>query len=410
MNPLFEGKRILLGISGSIAAYKAVYLASSLTKSGAEVDVILTKAAQEFITPLAFQSVTGRRAFVDQDLWSSQGHVLHIGLAKAADIYVIAPITANTIAKLAHGFGDNLLTLTALAANCPVLIAPAMDGGMYLHSATQKNLEILYDRCVIIVGPAEGHLASGLNGVGRMLEPEEIFGYIRQTLAKGGSLCGKKVIITAGGTQERIDPVRVITNRSSGKQGFALAQAALDLGAEVELISAPVHLDTPMGAKRINVETAQEMLETVKNSISNADVLIMAAAVADFRPKSPAQEKIKKLNGIPTIQLETTPDILNTVVELKREKKWSLITVGFAAESQRLLENARHKLETKTLDMIVANDISIKDSGFNVDTNRVTIINADGSAEPLPLLRKDQVAFEIIKRISSLLSNREISN
>jgi len=407
MNPLFEGKRILVGITGSIAAYKAVYLASSLTKAGAEVDVILTKAAQEFIKPLAFQSVTGRRSYVDQDLWSSQGYVLHIGLAKAADIYVIAPITANTIAKFAHGFGDNLLTLTALAANCSLLIAPAMDGGMYLHPANQQNLEILRERGTIVAGPTEGHLASGLSGVGRMLEPEEILGYIRQTLAKDGPLSGKKVIITAGGTQERIDPVRVITNRSSGKQGFALAQAALDLGAEVGLITAPVHLNTPTGAKRINVETAQEMLEAVINSIPNADVLIMAAAVADFRPKSPAQEKIKKLNGIPTIQLETTPDILNTVVELKRENKWSLITVGFAAESQRLLENARHKLETKTLDMIVANDISVKDSGFNVDTNRVTIINADGTAEPLPLLRKDQVAFEIIKRISPLLSNRD---
>lgn len=408
MNPLFTGKRILLGITGSIAAYKAVYLASNLTKSGAEVDVILTKAAQKFITPLSFQSVTGRRAYVDQDLWSSQGHVLHIGLGKAAKLYAIVPITANSIAKLAHGIGDNLLSLTALAARCPILIAPAMDGGMYLHPANQKNLEILRDRDAFVAGPVEGHLASGLNGIGRMLEPEEIFGYIRQALAQHGPLKGKKVIITAGGTQERIDPVRVITNRSSGKQGFALAQAAIDLGADVEIITAPVHLNTPTGAKRINVETAQEMLEAVINSIPNADVLIMAAAVADFRPKSPAQEKIKKLNGIPTVQLETTPDILNAVVELKRENKWSLVTVGFAAESQQLLENARHKLETKTLDLIVANDISAKDSGFNVDTNRVTVINADGTAEPLPLLMKDQVAIEIMKRISSLLNNNEI--
>ena len=407
MNPLFEGKRILLGVTGSIAAYKAAYLASSLTKIGAEVDVLFTDAALKFITPLTFQSLTGRRVYSDQDLWGNQGHVLHIGLAKAADLYIITPITANTIAKLAHGLADNLLTLTALASNCPVMIAPAMDGGMYQHPATRENLNILKERGYLVLGPAKGQLASGTKGVGRMLEPEEIIGHVRQVLARGGPLTGKKVVITAGGTQEPVDPVRVVTNRSSGKQGFALAQAALDLGAEVILISAPVHLNSPLGVKRINVGTAQEMLEAVINTIPEADALIMAAAVADFRPVAPAKEKFKKREGIPTIHLETVPDILNAVSELKHKHNWSLVTVGFAAESQQLLENARQKLETKTLDMIVANDIGAKDAGFSVDTNRVTLLNADGTAEPLPLMSKDKVAGEILQRVCTLINEMQ---
>jgi phosphopantothenoylcysteine decarboxylase/phosphopantothenate--cysteine ligase len=239
-----------------------------------------------------------------------------------------------------------------------------------------------------------------------MVEPEELLGHARLVLARSGPLRGRKIVITAGGTQEPIDPVRVVTNRSSGKQGFALAQAALDLGAEVILITAPVHLPTPVGAVRINVGTAQEMLEAVLETIPDADVLIMAAAVADFRPVDPAQEKIKKTAGIPTITLEAAPDILNAVSELKTEKNWPLITVGFAAESQELLQNARRKLEAKTLDMIAANDISAKDSGFDVDTNRVTLLDADGGAEPLPLLRKEQVSREILNRVCALLDRK----
>lgn len=408
MTNLLDRKRILLGVTGSIAAYKAAYLASSLAKSRAEVDVILTQAARQFITPLTFQSVTGRQAYVDDDLWGNKGHVLHIGLAKAADLIIIAPVSANTIAKLAHGLADNLLSLTALAATCPLILAPAMDGGMYMHPANQTNLDILRERGVFVIGPAEGRLASGLTGVGRMVEPDELLGHIRLVLAQGGPLQGMKVVITAGGTQEPIDPVRVVTNRSSGKQGFALAQAALDLGAEVILISAPVHLTTPVGAVRINVGTAQEMMEAVLKLLPDADVLIMAAAVADFRPVAPAPEKIKKNAGVPTISLETAPDILNAVSELKREKDWPLITVGFAAESQELLQNARRKLETKTLDMIVANDVSAKDSGFDVDTNRVTLLDADGGAEPLPLLSKEQVAREILNRVCVLLEEKKL--
>lgn len=406
MTEQFEGKRVILGVTGSIAAYKAAYLASNLAKSGAEVDVILSQAAQQFISPLTFQSVTGRQAYIDEDLWGSKGHVLHIGLAKAANLFMIAPVSANTMAKLAYGIADNLLTLTALAIECSLVLAPAMDGGMYAHPATQANLEILKERGAVVIGPSEGHLASGMSGVGRMVEPEELLGHARLVLARSGPLQGRKIVITAGGTQEPIDPVRVVTNRSSGKQGFALAQAALDLGAKVILITAPVHLPTPVGADRINVGTAQEMLGAVLEMIQDADVLIMAAAVADFRPVDPAQEKIKKTAGIPTITLEAAPDILNAVSELKAEKDWPLITVGFAAESQELLQNARRKLETKTLDMIAANDVSAKDSGFDVDTNRVTLLDADGGAEPLPLLRKEQVAREILDRVCTLLTGK----
>ena len=267
MTQLLQGKRILLGVTGSIAAYKAAELASKLAQAGSQVDVILTESAARFITPLTFQSVTGRRAFLDSDLWGSEGHVLHIGLAQGADLLVIAPASANTLARLAAGMADNLLSLVALAAQCPLLLAPAMDGGMLAHPATQANLDILRQRGATILGPAEGHLASGLTGPGRMVEPLELLGYIRLALGRSGPLAGRRVIVTAGGTQEPLDPVRTLTNRSSGKQGFALAQAALDLGAQVTLISAPVSLDTPPGARRLEVTTAQEMLSCILDEL-----------------------------------------------------------------------------------------------------------------------------------------------
>lgn len=281
---LLDGKRILLGVTGSIACYKAADLASKLTQAGAEVDVILTAGALEFVRPLTFQSVTGRQAYTEEDLWGSRGHVTHIGLGHQADLFVIAPATANTIARLAHGMADNLLSLTALAARCPLLVAPAMDGGMYEHPATQANVDMLRSRGVRIAGPASGHLASGQTGLGRMLEPQELIGYIRQALAQDGPLAGRQVLVTAGGTQEAIDPVRFISNRSSGKQGYALAQAALDLGAQVTLISGPVSLAAPIGARRIDVRTAQQMEKAVLEHAQSADILLMAAAVADFRP------------------------------------------------------------------------------------------------------------------------------
>ncbi|RPI88571.1 MAG: bifunctional phosphopantothenoylcysteine decarboxylase/phosphopantothenate--cysteine ligase CoaBC [Chloroflexi bacterium] len=402
-NPL-ESKHIILGVTGSIACYKAADLASKLTQAGALVDVILTASALQFVTPLTFQSVTGRRAFTDAELWGHEAHVLHVGLGHSTDMVVVAPATANTMAKLARGIADNLLTVTALAANCPLLIAPAMDGGMFSHPATQENLEILQKRGAIIVGPASGHLASGLTGPGRMVEPSEILALIRQTLVRSGPLGGKKIVVTAGGTQEPIDPVRVIANRSSGKQGYALAQAALDLGAEVVLISGPTALSTPHGTRRIDVSTAQDMLNAVLSELINTDALLMAAAVADFRPKTISRQKIKKEGGIPDIQLEKTPDILAEVARQRSETGFPRLVVGFAAESQDLIANAASKMAAKKLDMIVANDISASDAGFSVDTNRVTLIYSGGSTENLPLMDKSAVAEIVLERVMRMIT------
>ena len=405
MNTPFSQKRILLGVTGSIAAYKAADLASKLAQSGAQVDVILTQAATQFITPLTFQSVTEQRAWIDADLWGAQGHVLHIGLGHSADLLVVAPASANTIARLANGIADNLLSLTALVAGCPLVIAPAMDGGMYQHPATQANLETLRQRGAILLGPASGHLASGLSGVGRMLEPAEILGHLRHLLGSSGPLQGKTVVVTAGGTQEPIDPVRAINNRSSGKQGFALAQAALDLGAQVILISAPTALPTPVGATRVEVNTADEMFHAVERAVRNADVLLMAAAVADFRPVMVADHKIKKETGIPQIYLEKTSDILSAIASQRSATGYPRFMVGFAAESEDLLENARSKIQSKHLDMIVANDISAADSGFAVDDNRVTLLDSLGGVEELPLQSKAEVAATILQRVVVGLSN-----
>src|SRR5512142_1884734 len=301
---LLQGKHIVLDITGSIAAFKAAELASQLAQAGAELDVILTPAAEKFITPLTLQSVTGRRAFTEADLWGNEAHVLHVGLGHTADLLVIAPCTANTIAKLAHGQADNLLSVTALAMRAPLLIAPAMDGGMYDHPATQENIETLKKRGATFIGPVEGHLASGLAGVGRMVETTEIMGQIRILLGQDGPLAGKKILVSAGGTQEPLDPVRVLTNRSSGKQGYALAQAALDMGAQVTLITTPTALTPPTGACVVTVETAKQMLEAVLKESAESDALVMASAVADFRPKNVAKDKIKKASGIPQVGLE----------------------------------------------------------------------------------------------------------
>lgn len=391
----------MLGVTGSIAAYKAADLASKVAQAGAKVDVILTGAGEKFVTPLTFQSVTGRKAYTDKDLWGDEAHVMHISLGKTADLLVIAPCTADTMAKLAHGIADNLLTVTALAATCPILIAPAMDGGMFDHPATQENLKTLLSRGVLVAGPASGHLASGMKGTGRMIEPMEVLGHIRVALGKNGKLAGKKVIVTAGGTQEAIDPVRVITNHSSGKQGYALVQAALDEGAEVSLITTPTALTPPVGANVIHVKSVQEMLDALMNE--SADALIMAAAAADFRPKVVAKEKMKKRDGIPQIELEAAPDVLRTVSGLSREKRRFKVVVGFAAESQSLLGNAAEKLKSKGLDFIAANDISAKDAGFGVETNRITLLFANGRQENLPLMSKNEAAEKIIEHIARLL-------
>ena len=401
---ILSGKHIILGVTGSIAAYKAVDLASKLTQAGAQVDVILTGAAEKFITPLTFQSVTGRRAYVDSDLWGNEAHVLHVGLGHQADVLVIAPCTANTIAKLAHGQADSLLTVTALASTAPLVIAPAMDGGMFDHPATQENLDTLRKRGADIIEPAEGHLASGLTGIGRLPETATLIGHLRLILGRRGLLANKKVVLTAGGTQEPLDPVRVLTNRSSGKQGYALAQAALDAGAQVTLISTPTALTPPVGADVVHVETARQMLEAVLKESDGCDALIMAAAVADFRPKNMAKDKIKKEGGVPQIELEATEDILKAVSAsgLGRSGR-PRVVAGFAAESQSLIENAVNKLQSKKLDLIAANDISADDAGFAVETNRITLLFADGRKESLALMSKTEVAEIIIERIAALL-------
>jgi phosphopantothenoylcysteine decarboxylase/phosphopantothenate--cysteine ligase len=403
--PVLQGKNILLGVSGSIAAYKAVELASRLAQAGALVDVLVSDAAQAFVRPLTFQSVTGRRCYSDVDLWGSEAHVLHVGLAQQADVMLVAPATANTLAKLAHGQADTLLTITALAARCPLLVAPAMDAGMYDHPATQANLATLAQRQVQILGPASGHLASGLSGRGRMLEADDLVGHLRLVLGSQGLLAGKKIVVTAGGTQEALDPVRVLANRSSGKQGYALAQAALDRGAEVTLISGPVAIKAPVGAALVAVESAAQMLEAVLETSGQADALLMAAAVADFRPPRAEGQKIKR-RGRDSLELklEPTSDILGAVAAQRRERGRPRLIVGFAAESQDLVANARQKRQEHDLALIVANDISATDSGFAVDTNRVTLIDENDGVQALPLMSKAQVAEVVLDRLGNLLA------
>lgn len=405
--PIVIDKKIVLGVTGSIAAYKAADLASKLTQAGALVDVVLTEAAARFVTSLTFQSVTGRPARTDLWAASAEAHIAHVALSQKAQLMVIAPASANTIAKLAHGLADNLLTVTALAARCPLLLAPAMDGGMYEHPATQANLKTLQDRGVTLLGPSQGRMASGLAGRGRLLEPNEILGHIRLALARGGSLAGRRVVVSAGGTQEPIDPVRFISNRSSGKQGYALAQAALDRGAEVTLVSGPTALPAPIGAKLIDVQTAEAMAQAVLAASAEADVLLMAAAVADFRPAQVAGQKLKK-SAVPEIRLEKTLDILTAVAEARAGSPAHrpAVIVGFAAESQNVVENARDKVLRKRLSLIVANDISASDAGFGVDTNRVTVIDAGGGVEELPLLTKTQVAEAVLARVEKMLAQQ----
>ena len=370
-----------------------------MIQAGALVDVILTEGALHFVSALQFQSVTGRKAYTDADLWGGEAHVVHVSLGHSADLLVIAPVTASTMAKLANGLGDNLLSVAALAAHCPLVLAPAMDLGMYQNKATQKNVAVLKERGATFIGPVEGHLASGLSGPGRFEEPLNIMAQIRFLLSRGGPLNGKHIVVSAGGTEEPIDPVRLITNRSSGKQGYAIAQAALDAGADVTLISAPTHLVQPIGAKIIPVQTAAEMLQSAMAEVQHADVLIMAAAVADFTPAEMAQEKIKKDSGKTEIHLNPTQDILLEVAAQKKQTGFPRFTVGFAAESENLLKNAAVKMDKKKLDMIVANDISHPESGFEVDVNQVTLLFKDGSKETLQTMQKNEVAERILQKV-----------
>lgn len=402
-------KRIVLGVSGSIACYKAITLASRLAQAGAAVDVILTAGARRFVAPLTFQSVTGRRAYTDDDLWGSEAHVLHVGLAHNADLLAVVPASAHTLAKLAGGHSNDLLSITALAATCPLLVAPAMDGGMFDHPATQHNVTLLRERGAIIVGPETGHLASGLTGVGRMSEPASVLACIANALSdERGALDGRCVVVTAGGTREAIDPVRFIGNRSTGKQGFALARAALDAGASVTLIATaePPRDLVQRGVAIVRVESALEMQAAVLDAVRDADALLMAAAVADFRPTHVAPRKIKKGAGVPTIELTRNPDILAAVHEAQAASARPSVTVGFAAETNDVVENAVDKLRRKKLDLIVANDVNAAGAGFAVDTNRVTLLAIDGTREELPLQSKDDVAHHVVERVANLLNEK----
>jgi phosphopantothenoylcysteine decarboxylase/phosphopantothenate--cysteine ligase len=388
-----------LGITGSIAVYKAADLASKLTQAGARVEVVMTESATKFVSPLTFRSLTARP--VVTSLWelSSEFSIEHVALAEAAQAVVIAPATANIIAKLATGIADDILTCTVLATKAPVILAPAMHASMFQNPITQENLAKLKARGFTIVGPAYGRLASGETGQGRLAEVNQIMGTISQVLGRSGDLAGKHIVVTAGGTQEPIDPVRHIGNPSSGKMGYALAEAARDRGATVSLITAPTSLPQPVGIEVTPVRTTTEMKEAVAKAVTKTDALIMAAAVVDYQPRTVAEAKIKKESPTLTLELIKTPDILTEI-------KGNFIKVGFAAESHNVLANAKEKLERKQLDLMVANDITEAQSGFGTDTNKVTFISRDGKIENLPLLTKREVADKILDRVVGMLGKR----
>jgi phosphopantothenoylcysteine decarboxylase/phosphopantothenate--cysteine ligase len=401
---LLKNRHIVLGVTGSVAAYKAVDLASKLTQAGASVPVIMTEAAQKFVSPLLFRSITGHDVY--SDMWQLNDHVQHIQLGESADLMVIAPATANTIAKLAHGIADDLLSVTAMAARCPLLLAPAMDGGMFEHPATQENLSILRSRGATVAGPAAGRMASGLSGLGRMLDPAELLAHIRLELASGGPLAGRRVVVTTGPTREHLDPVRFISNRSTGKQGLAVAQAALDAGADVTLISGPICGEAPLGVSLIRVDSTEEMGEATCAASKEADVLFMVAAVADFRPGERADKKLKKTEtdqwGL-AIGLEPTLDVLSAVTKRREKTGLPRIVLGFAAETHNAFEFGRDKLLRKGLDFIAVNDILEEGAGFAVDTNHVLLISASGIEEEMPLQSKTAVAERLVTHVAEAL-------
>ncbi len=399
MKSPFENKSVVLGVTGSIACYKAVDLCSKLVQAGAAVDVVLSPAAIRFINAITFGSITHRPVTTDLFEPESELSMDHVALAKRADIIVIAPATANTIAKLASGLADDAITTTILATAAPVLVAPAMDAHMYDNPAVQENLQKLRSRGVAIAGPEQGRLASGLVGWGRLVEPTQLMGHIAAALGHGGDLADRTIVVSAGGTVEPIDPVRVITNRSSGKQGYAIAEAARDRGAHTILVTTPTALPDPTGIEIARVETVAQMRDAVLTACQQADVLIMAAAVSDYRPVEVADRKIKKGDrgdGL-AIQLIENDDFFLEVSD-------SVLKVGFAAESDDLLDNASKKLSAKRLALIAANDITAANAGFGVDTNKVTILDKEGGMEDLPLMSKYEVAHRILDRVATLLN------
>ena len=387
---MLKGKKIVLGVTGGIAVYKAVDLVSRLRKQGCEVRVVMTEHAQQFVTPLTFKEISGNQVAVS--MWSSnqEFNVEHIALANWADAFVVAPATANIIAKMAYGLADDLLSTTLLAAQAPIVVCPAMNTGMYENVATQENIAKLKSRGVTVMPPAVGKLACGTSGAGRLPEPQEIVEFLNAFFAKReGDLRGLKVLVTAAGTREPIDPVRFVGNRSSGKMGYAVAQMAAERGAEVLLVSGPSALSIPANVKAIKVETTNEMLEACLESYDKVDIVIKAAAVADYRPRDVAEQKIKKkTDDALTVVMDKNPDILKTL----GAKKTHQVLVGFAAETQNLLENARDKVVKKNLDMIVANDVTAAGAGFNADTNIVKFLFANGEVRSLEQMPKVDVA------------------
>ena len=393
---MLTGKRIVVGVTGGIAAYKACDLVSRLKKRGAQVRVVLTEHACQFVQPLSFETLSGNPAYTDS--FDRKYEIEHVALAKWADLLLIAPATANCMAKMACGIADDLLSTTCLAVRCPVLVAPAMNSAMWRNPATQANLELLRSRGVRFVGPEAGHLACGDDDVGRMSEPEQIAEAVEAILNPRRDLEGLNVLVTAGPTVERIDPVRYITNRSTGKMGYALAEAARDRGANVTLISGPTQLTAPQGVELVKIESSAQLCAAVLERGDQADVVIQAAAPADFRPKSVAERKIKKTGESMTLELEATTDI---AAELGRRKMPGQILVAFAAETNDVMDNARGKLAKKNADLIVANDVSRSDAGFGVDTNVITLITA-ADVRALEKMSKRAAADAILSRVREL--------
>ena len=414
---MLKDKNIILGVTGGIAAYKCVDLVSRLRKQGADVHVILTKGAQNFVTETAMREISGNPVVTSMWQEIQQYDVEHIALARLADVVLVAPATANVIAKCACGMADDMLTTTLLATKAPVFFAPAMNTNMYENSITQQNLHTLQERGCHIIDPAAGHLACGTSGVGRMPEPQELVEILAdffatgkelaepdeaaslQYLAEGLDFSGLNILVTAAGTREPIDPVRYIGNRSSGKMGYAIAEAARDLGANVTLISGPSALTPLAGVNFFKVESARDMRRLVLENFPESQIVIKAAAVADYRVKNVADHKIKKNDEELTLVLEKNPDILK---ELGQKKQKGQVLVGFAAETQNLIQYAQSKLEKKNLDMIVANDVSKPQAGFNVDTNLIKLLKRDGSIEELPLMSKKDLAYIILNHVMKI--------
>lgn len=397
---ILQNKNIVLGVTGSIAAFKAASLASRLTQLGAQVDVAMTREASQFVGPLTFESLTHRHVVTDVMALLPGSEIGHVALARRADIFVIAPATAHTIAKLAHGFADDAVSATALDTRAPLVIAPAMETGMWENAVTQDNVAQLVARGAVIVEPRVGQLASGASGKGRLADVDDIIDTIRAVLGRGGDLAKRKIVVTAGGTQEPIDPVRVIANHSSGKMGFALAECARDRGARVALIAGATQLRVPSGIERISAPSASEMRDAVLDAVQDADALLMAAAVADFRPAHTAEQKIKKgKTETLTLELVRNPDILQDVASLAPRPS-PLIVVGFAAETQELIANARSKLESKKLDLVVANPVP---QTFGSDVEQATLIERGGAVTELPPMAKEDLAEKILDFVAARL-------